>query len=190
MMEKLLVATMAAAGLSAEVLIEGKADSRIRVLIFEDLQCRDCAVFRRMMDQQILPKYKDRIAFLHRDFPLPKHDWARKAAVAARFFESKRASLGLDYRRHMLSTFESVTVDTFGQSLYEFCRTHGVDPAEAQDALIKPEFAERVERDSREGETRGVTRTPSVFVNGMPFIETFSFESISKALDEALSSAK
>ncbi len=191
-MEKwLLMTTVAAAtGLLAEVLIEGKANSRVRVLIFEDLQCGDCADFRRMMDSRILPKYKESVAFLHRDFPLPKHEWARKAAIAARFFESKRASLGLDYRRYMLSNFDSTTVDTFGQKLHDFCRTHGVETAEAQDALTKPEFADRVDRDYRDGETRGVTKTPTVFVNGIPFIEKISFEDISKALDEALASAK
>jgi protein-disulfide isomerase len=191
MTAKAVAAGLAAvAGLAGEVLIEGKATSRVRVLIFEDLQCGDCAAFRRMMDQTILPKYKDSVAFLHRDFPLPRHTWARKAAIAARFFESKRASLGLDYRRHMLSTFESTTVDTFGQSLYDFCRTHGVDPAEAQDGLLKQEFADRVDRDYREGETRGVTKTPTVIVNGIPFVEKFTFEELSKALDEALAGAR
>ena len=61
-------------------LIEGAAKSPVRVLIYEDLQCPDCADFRQMMDTHLLPKYGATVTFEHRDFPLAKHAWARKAA--------------------------------------------------------------------------------------------------------------
>ena len=44
-------------------LVEGKADSPVRVLIYEDLQCPDCADFRVMLDQKLLPKYGAKVAF-------------------------------------------------------------------------------------------------------------------------------
>ena len=77
-----LVASLGALGSQQQTLVEGLAESKVRVLIYEDLQCPDCAAFRRMMDEKILPRYQDRVAFVHRDFPLAKHAWARKAAVA------------------------------------------------------------------------------------------------------------
>ena len=40
--------------------------------------------------------------------------------------------------------------------------------------------------DYQEGIARGVARTPTIFVNGEPFIETFTFEDISKSIDAAL----
>lgn len=81
---RLLLALVAStAGLPAQPLVEGLPESRVRVLIYEDLQCPDCAAFRRMMDEKILPRYASEVAFVHRDFPLAKHAWARKAAVAA-----------------------------------------------------------------------------------------------------------
>ena len=40
------------------------------------------AAFRRMLDEKLLPKYGDEVAFVHRDFPLAKHAWARQAAAA------------------------------------------------------------------------------------------------------------
>ena len=51
---------ISSAGLLAQGLVEGRAGSPVRVLIYEDLQCPDCASFRVMMDQQILPKYGGR----------------------------------------------------------------------------------------------------------------------------------
>ena len=83
----------------ADHLVEGNSKSPARVLIFEDLQCPDCAGFRVMLDKQILPKFGARVAFEHQDFPLPKHNWARKAAIASRYFESVKPALAVEYRQ-------------------------------------------------------------------------------------------
>ncbi len=49
---------------------------------------------------------------------------------------------------------------------------------------------ELVERDYQDGVSRGVVHTPTVFVNGQPFIETIPFEEISKGIDQALAKAR
>jgi protein-disulfide isomerase len=179
-----------ALGLAAQGLTEGRAGSRVRVLIFEDLQCSDCANFRVMMDRQILPKYGDRVLFLHRDFPLAKHLCARPAAIAARFFAEKDPQLGLEYRRQALATIDQTTPDNFKNRVAEFARSHGLSPSDALAALENPRYAELVEKDYQDGVGRGVVHTPTVLVNGTPFVETFTFEEISKGIDAALVQAK
>jgi protein-disulfide isomerase len=143
-----------------------------------------------MLDKQILPKYGERVEFVHRDFPLAKHAWARRAAVAARFFASRDARLGLEYRRRTLGSASQTTESNFEERLAAFAREHGVDPNQAVAALQDPKLAEMVERDYQDGVARGVAHTPTVLVNGTPFVESFTFEEISKGLDEALAQAK
>ena len=174
------------AGLFAQGLVEGRAGSPVRAVIFEDLACSDCANFRVMMDTRILPKYGGRVEFVHRDFPLAKHPWARMAAIAARFFGEKDPERGLDYRRYRFASIERTKVETFKDRLAEFARAHGVKPEEAVAALDDARLAALVEKDYQEGVGRGVVHTPTVFVNGAPFIETFTFEEISKGIEEAL----
>lgn len=167
-------------------LVEGRTESKVRVLIYEDLQCPDCAVFRRMMDEKILPRYAERVAFVHRDFPLAKHTWARKAAIAARYFSEVRPELGLAYRRHIMATIQETRADNFNDKLSAFARDKGVDPAHAIAALDDERLAGLVERDFQDGVARGVAKTPTVFVSGKPFIEHFSFEDISQSIEDAL----
>ncbi len=174
------------AGLFAQGLVEGRAGSPVRVNIYEDLACPDCADFRVMMDKLILPQYGGRVEFVHRDFPLEKHPWSRRAAIAARFFGEKDPSLGLAYRRYSLENISVTRVENFNDRLAEFARTHGAKPEEAVAALDDARLAALVERDFQDGVARGVVKTPTVFVNGTPFIETFTFEEISKAIEEAL----
>jgi protein-disulfide isomerase len=55
-------------------------------------------------------------------------------------------------------------------------------------ALDNPRLAALVEADFQDGVARGVAKTPTVFVNGNPFIEHFTLEDISQAIDGALAS--
>ena len=185
---KLLLTLLASSvGLSGQQpVVEGLAESRVRVLIYEDLQCTDCAEFRRMMDDKLLPRYATRVAFVHRDFPLAKHTWAREAAVAARYFAERKPELGLAFRRQTMASIEQTTTDNFKERLAQFARANGVDPAAAVAALGDSRLASLVDRDFQDGVARGVVHTPTVFVNGQAFIEHVSFEEISAALDDAL----
>lgn len=171
-------------------LIEGAAQSPVRVLIYEDLQCPDCADFRRMLDTQLLPRYAATVRFEHRDFPLAKHAWARKASIAARFFEETRPGLGLEYRKYTMGHQPEINAGNFNDQLARFAKDHGVDPAKALSALADERLAADVQRDFEDGTARGIAHTPTVLVNGKPFIETFAFEDVAAAIDAELKATK
>ncbi|HEV2689797.1 MAG TPA: thioredoxin domain-containing protein [Bryobacteraceae bacterium] len=171
-------------------LMEGMAQSPVRVVIYEDLQCPDCAVFRNMLDDTLLPRFASTVSFEHRDFPLAKHAWARKAAIAARFFEEAKPGLGLAYRKYSMANLRTITADNFSDRLSQFASEYGVDATKALAALSDTRLADLVEQDYQEGVARGIAHTPTVLVNGRPFIETFAVEDVAKAIDAELAAAK
>jgi protein-disulfide isomerase len=171
-------------------LTEGAAQSPVRVLIYEDLQCPDCADFRSMLDKQLLPRYASTVRFEHRDFPLAKHAWARRAAIAARFLEEAHLGLGLTYRKYTMAHQTEITTDNFNEQLARFAKQHGVDPDKALAALSDQRLADLVEKDYQEGVARGISHTPTVLVNGKPFVETFAFEDVAAAIDAELAPVK
>ena len=148
-MRTLIAILMLAASSSAALkpLVEGNPSSQVHAIIYEDLQCPDCAVFREMMDKQILPKYGDRVAFEHRDFPIPRHKWARQSAIAARYFESVDPKLALEWRRYSLANHNEITAETFNDKFSEWAKAHGIDPAKATAALGDKALAAAVEDD-------------------------------------------
>lgn len=171
-------------------LIEGDPQAAVRIVVYEDLQCGDCHTFREMLDQKILPKYGQRVAVEHRDFPLTKHAWAKPAAVAARHFERENPKLALEFRRVTLANRATIKADSLGQHVAQFARQFGSDPVKAVEAMKDVNLIKQVEDDFNEGLARGVTKTPSVFVDGEPFIETFTFDEIAKGIDAALPPSK
>ena len=190
-----LTAAIAFAGLipilfAEEPLVEGNAKSLVRVVDYEDLQCTDCAMYRTMMDEQLLPKFGAKVAFEHRDFPLPKHVWARKAAIAARFFGATNPETAVAFRRMILTNLATVTSENFNDRLREFANSHGVEPARAIAALDNPRYAALVEEDYQEGIARGISKTPTVFVDAEPFVEKFEFQALANAIQKAVEASK
>lgn len=171
-------------------IVEGNAKSAVRVIAYEDLQCSDCAVYRRMMDEKLLPKYGGLVAFEHRDFPLQKHAWAKRAAIAARYFDSVDASLGVQFRQWAMANQSKISADTVEAEVAAWAKSHKQDPAHVKAALSDSKLAKLVDEDYEEGVARGVARTPTVFVNGEPFIETFTSEEISRAIDSAVAATR
>jgi len=167
-------------------LVEGKADSPVRVVVYEDLQCPDCADFRVMLDKKLLPRYGTKVAFEHRDFSLPKHKWARPAAVAARFFQQQSVALAILWRRETMRDQAQITPETFPAYFAAFAKRNGIDPVTAEAALHDPALNALVEKDYADGVARGIAHTPTALVNGAPFIETFTFEEISAGIESAL----
>jgi protein-disulfide isomerase len=184
-----IAASMTAMGADTH-LTEGTPQSPVRVVIYEDLQCPDCADFRTLLDQQVLPRYPATVVFEYRDFPLAKHAWARKAAVASRFLEGTQPGAGLAFRKYALTNLSHINTDNFNPIHSQFAEAHGVDPAKAIIALTYPRSTGLVDKDYQEGVARGVARTPTVLVNGRLLVETFTFEELEKAIDGELAAAK
>lgn len=186
-MHSLLLMISAGMGLATPpAMVEGNASSPVRVVIYEDLQCPDCAAFRRMLDEKLLPRYGSKVAFEHRDFPLAKHSWARRAAIAGRYFLSISPALSFAWRKETMARLRTIKADTFEDWLKEFAGRNKTDASRALAALNDQALAAAVEAEFQEGVARGIARTPTALVNGVPFIETFTAEEISQGIDQAL----
>jgi protein-disulfide isomerase len=170
--------------------VEGNVTSRTRVVAYEDLQCPDSAAYRKMLDEQLLSRFGETVAFEYRAFPLAKHDWARDAAIAARYFAGVKPELGTAFRRYCYKHQKSITVDTFAAKVQEFAVANDSDAVRAEMALQAPSLAAQVDAEHQEGKERGVEKTPTVFVGAERFVEDFEFADISHAIELALKSAE
>jgi len=176
---------------SSEHAAEGAANSLVRVVVYEDLQCSDCEDFRKALDEHLLPKYRSQVAFEYRDFPLARHDWARKAAIASRFVFAAKPESAVDFRRYVMSHLGEINIANFNEVFARYAEEHGMDSAKALAALDDERLAEAVQADVDEAAARGITRTPSVLVNYYTaFIMSFTWEEVAEAIDSELASVE
>jgi protein-disulfide isomerase len=181
----LLAITVSASAARTDI-VEGNPSSPVKVLIYEDLQCPDCATFRNTLDEKLLPKYGSRVAFVHRDFPLGKHDWARPAAIAARWVYEQNPQLGITFRREVLAELNNITSQNIKAWLLEFAARNRLDQKGILDSLTDPRLNALIDQDRQGAVARGVTNTPTVYVGGVSFVETIVYEDLARALDQAL----
>jgi protein-disulfide isomerase len=157
---------------------KGPATAAVTVVEFTDLQCPSCAAMHPVVER-LAAEYGDRVRFVIRDFPLPMHADAQKAAEAA------------EAAREQGKYWEYVAILYRNQSalgvpkLKEYATQVGLDRAKFDAALDAGRFAEKVQRDLLDGNRVGVSGTPSFFVNGR-FVEERSYEALKAAIEAAL----
>lgn len=166
--------------------VEGNLASPVRLVIYEDMECGDCARFEAVLEQKLLPKYGSKILVVHRDFPLGKHDWARQAALAARWVWEQDSERGIAIRRELLSEQDSITARNLNSWLYEFAVRNHLDVKGIIESLSDPRIGALVDQDRQAAVARGVSKTPTAYVGGQAFVETILYEDVARALDEAL----
>ena len=167
-------------------LIEGHADSRVRAVIYDNLQCSDCLALHNMLHETLLPAYGIRVAFEYRDFPSVKHIWARPLAVASRYLAAQDPAIALQFRGKALNSIQAIRANGMESFLREFASGHGIDAGQWIPGLADSALALAVDGDHQEGLKRGVRKTPTLYVNGQAFIEHFRADEVGKALEESL----
>jgi protein-disulfide isomerase len=183
-----LAILLAASAVSAgrRDMLEGYPASPVRVTIYEDLACSDCARFRAMLDEKLMPKYARRVAFVHRDFPLGKHEWARNAALAGRWVYEQSSTLGIRYRRELLAEQDHVSAAGLPQWLREFAKRYKLDEVGIVAALDDARLKALVDSDIQGAAARGVSNVPAVFLGTQSFVGNIQFEDVARAIDTAL----
>jgi len=80
--------------------------AKVAIIVFEDLECPDCARAAPLL-HDAAKTYN--IPLVQHDFPLPMHPWSFEAAVNARYFDTKSAKLGDDYRLYIFKNQPYIT---------------------------------------------------------------------------------
>jgi protein-disulfide isomerase len=167
-------------------IVEGNPDATVKVTIFSDLQCDYCQSFRTILDEKLLPKYGKQVAFIHRDMPLPRHDWARSAAMAARWVHEQNPRLGPVFRRELLAEQEHIAKNSLKSWMIEFASRNKLSEQGIVAAMSDTQLGAQVDRDTQMGNVRGVKKLPAVYVGGQMFVETIVYDDIARVLDQEL----
>ncbi len=137
------------------------AGSRVAIVMFEDLECPDCA---RAYPQVWDASKKYNVPVVLHDFPLSGHPWSFDAAVFARYFDTKSEKLGDDFRGYIFSNQPNITKDNLRGYADKFAN----DNKSPLPFAIDPEgkLKEKILADRQLGTQIGLQHTPTIFVVG------------------------
>ena len=120
---------------------------------------------------------------MYRDFPIPSHTGSQEAAEAAECADDQ----GKFWEYHdLIWANRSVDLD----SLKGYAAQLGLDTTAFNDCLDSGKHASEVEKDYQDGQSYGVTATPTFFINGQLLRGAKPFESFKTVIDAALAAAE
>ncbi len=159
----------------------GEQNAPVTVVVFTDFQCPACAATHPIVEET-LKAYGNRVRLVVRDFPLPQHTQARKAAEAAA--ASNAQGKFFEYINVLFKNQSALDVP----SLKKYAADLGLNTARFNTALDSGEYAAEIEHDVEDGEQYGVDSTPSIFVNGVR-LRDLTAEALRASIDRALARA-
>lgn len=140
----------------------GAADALVTIVEFADFQCPFCATMNPIL-HDIVRSDETTVRWIHRDFPLPNHPMAGRAAEAARC--ANEQGRFWDYQIRLFehsSTLSEATLETIASDL-------GMNLVAFRACGAEHRYVSGLRRDLDEGRRVGVRSTPTLVVNGKVF---------------------
>jgi protein-disulfide isomerase len=154
--------------------VRGNASAKVVVVNYDDFQCPYCSRVHETLFPELLKEYGDRIAFIYKDFPLSEiHPWAMHAAVDANCLAAQNNDAYWEFADYTHANRQTVSAEKgldnqFAAldraALAEAGKFH-LDATKLQ-SCVKDQKDEAVKASMKEGESLGVSGTPTMFVNG------------------------
>ncbi len=158
---------------------KGGANAKVVIVEFSDYQCPYCARAESTVEQ-ILDAYGNKVKFVYRDFPLPGHQFAQKAAEATECADEQGKFW--EYHDLVFENQQSLSAD----SLKNYARTLNLDGSKFDSCLDSGKYTQEVKKDLSDGAKYGVEGTPTFFINGIKIPGAVPFEQFKQIIDNEL----
>jgi protein-disulfide isomerase len=141
----------------------GNPEAPVTLEEFGDFQCPPCGQFAGFADE-LLKEYDSRLRVVFRNFPLPGHEHAREAALAA----EAAGFQGKFWEMHdtLYKEQSSWTKAPNTRELFEsYAGTLGLNMDRFKKDMDSDKAKERVDSDHAVGDSLGIKVTPTLFIN-------------------------
>ncbi|MBI4386395.1 MAG: thioredoxin domain-containing protein [Elusimicrobia bacterium] len=159
--------------------VKGPKDAAVTILEFTDFQCPWCQRSQEFV-KRVEQKYKDKVRFVSRQFPLIRiHPRAKPAAEAA-LCAREQGKFWVFHEK----LFEKQQLEDADFTRY--AREAGLDKSQFEKCVKDHKYAARVDKDLLDGQRFGVQGTPTFFVNG----QSVGFNNLEASVEQELAKAK
>ncbi len=159
---------------------KGPQGAPLQLVVFTDFQCPFCKQHAQDLNR-LVEHYGDRVRLVVRQFPLPMHPLAHLAAEAALAAHAE----GKFWKFHDL-LFSDLQAGMTEDTLTSVAVLVGLDMSRFQRALDSGFFRGIVDKDVRDGESIGVTGTPTTYINGRELSGAVGYEKLLEVCDRIL----
>jgi protein-disulfide isomerase len=167
----------------------GPPNAPVTIIEYADLECPTCGLLQKVIEDNILPKYGNKIRIVFKDFPLFQiHDWAMTAAIASQCAYEIDPTAFFKFRSTVFANQSLINAANVRTMLLDFGERNGIDRLKLSSCIDSRASLGRVESDLKEGNELSIASTPSCFINGRLVVGA-NPQDYYNAIDEALRKA-
>ena len=159
--------------------VKGPAGAPVQIVEYTDFQCPYCSRVQETLTK-VFDTYKDKVALTFRDYPLDFHQNSRGAHIAAHC----AAEQGKFWEAHDL--FFKNQHQLAADDLKKYAGDLKLDMTKFNACVEAKKFDKDIQASIQEGQSLGVTGTPSFFINGRPLKGAVPYEQFKQIIDEEL----
>ena len=160
----------------------GPADAPVVIVEFSDFECPYCGRATATL-ATLIDRYPDEIRFVYKDFPLPNHPNAFKAAEAGHCAHDQGKFW--EFHDRLFTAQQSLDVE----SLKTYADELGLDAGEFGACLDDGRHAPSVDREMAAGRGYGADSTPTLFINGRAVFGALPLDVFDRIVREELDTA-
>jgi len=165
----------------------GNRAAPVTLVVFSDFQCPFCSKFEATLASAKEKYGPEKLRIVWKHNPLPFHNDARPAAIAAEaVFRVGGSSAFWKFHGSAFANQRELNQ----QSFETWAQAAGVDVTKFRQAQADPTVAAKVDADMAEGKVVGVQGTPNSFVNGTFLSGAQPIEKVTSLIDAELASAQ
>ena len=171
--------------------VKGNPDAKVIVAEFSDFQCPACGAAFPVV-QSVFEKYKDRIRFAYRHFPLTTvHPFAFFAAEASECMAEQEKFWEFHDALFQQQSSWSGALDLSGakQRIREIAVQLDADADSFDSCMADRRYLPKIQQSMDTANRLGVNATPTFFINGKKFSRVLSVQEFEQEIESALSSA-
>jgi protein-disulfide isomerase len=158
---------------------QGRADAPVTLVKYGDYECPHCGRAYPIV-KEVQRRLGSKLRFIFRNFPLSEsHPHAEHAAEAA----EGAAAHGRFWEMHDMLYENQQALDD--RHLVGYAKSVGLDAATFEQELRAHAHKARVREDFLSGVRSGVNGTPTFFINGVRYDDSWDADTLSDALEDA-----
>lgn len=166
---------------SGDVPAFGPKDAKVTIVEFSDFQCPYCGRTAGVVEK-LRKQYGTKVRFVFRQFPLPMHPFAQKAAEAA--LAAQAQGKFWQYHDKLFANQQKLDED----SLLQYAKQAGLNVTTFKKAVDSDAYKDRIKADQKLGQEVAVNGTPTMFLNGKRVANPMDYAALTKLIDSKLGS--
>lgn len=165
----------------------GPADAKVTIVEYSDFQCPFCSRGYQILEEQVMPEYKDKVKFYFKNLPLKSiHPWAEGAALAVECAGQQNGDGFWKMYHALFKNQRDINQGNLKEKVAGYAKGAGLDDAKFVECFDSKAAQTKVDKDLEEAAAVGANSTPTFFINGRRLEGAQPFENFKSIIDQEL----